>query len=311
MASQIVQSLGSVVNTTVSAAAGVLEGATLSSALKATQAPHHLYAGHDWSSLNLLEQWWARWVSGRTCTLMGNFLEMSKWIDDPVLATGIMSFILHEVTYFGRCIPWIIVDRVPYFRKYKLQDEKIPTPAEQWKCTKYVLMTHFTVELPQIWGFGPICEYFGMLTHHVPFPSWKAMTAQILLFFVFEDAFHYWAHRALHWGPLYKHIHKLHHSFSAFVAFPFGLATEYAHPLEVLILGTGTVGGPMLYTYLSGGNFHIITMEAFTGCYSTSFRWWDHMFGTDKGYKAKRERQRNARAAKAAAAAGGATKKTQ
>lgn len=80
MASQIVQSLGSVVNTTVSAAAGVLEGATLSSALKATQAPHHLYAGHDWSSLNLLEQWWARWVSGRTCTLMGNFLEMSKCI---------------------------------------------------------------------------------------------------------------------------------------------------------------------------------------------------------------------------------------
>lgn len=106
-----------------------------------------------------------------------------------------MSFILHEVTYFGRCIPWIIVDRVPYFRKYKLQDEKIPTPAEQWKCTKYVLMTHFTVELPQIWGFGPICEYFGMLTHHVPFPSWKAMTAQILLFFVFEDAFHYWCVR--------------------------------------------------------------------------------------------------------------------
>lgn len=49
----------------------------------------------------------------------------------------------------------------------------------------------------------------------------------------------------------------MHHKYSA----PFGLAAEYAHPLETIILGTGTVGGPMLYCYLTG-NFHIITMYA-------------------------------------------------
>jgi hypothetical protein len=35
-------------------------------------------------------------------------------------------------------------------RKYKLQDEKIPTAEQQWRCTKYVLLSHFTVELPQV-----------------------------------------------------------------------------------------------------------------------------------------------------------------
>ena len=97
------------------------------------------------------------------------------------------------------------------------------------------------------------------------------MLPQVALFFVFEEMFHYFgmdtrflvfarsplraAHQALHWGPLYKHIHKLHHKYAA----PFGLAAEYAHPAEVFILGTGTIAGPMLYCYFTR-NLHIVTV---------------------------------------------------
>jgi len=35
---------------------------------------------------------------------------------------GIMSFLMHEVVYFGRSLPWIVVDAIPYFRRYKLQE---------------------------------------------------------------------------------------------------------------------------------------------------------------------------------------------
>lgn len=49
----------------------------------ASAAASHIYAsGLDFSSLSLLEQWWARWY---------------MYIGDPVLATGIMSFAVHEV----------------------------------------------------------------------------------------------------------------------------------------------------------------------------------------------------------------------
>jgi methylsterol monooxygenase len=81
------------------------------------------------------------------------------------------------------------------------------------------------------------------------------MVWQIGWFFVMEDTFHYWMHRALHWGPLYKNIHKVHHQYSA----PFGLAAEYAHPAEVFILGFGTVGSPILYCAITR-NLHLITM---------------------------------------------------
>jgi methylsterol monooxygenase len=162
-----------------------------------------------------------------------------------------------------------------------------------------------------------MAEYFGLATHTVPFPSWTTIVPQIALFFVFEDTWHYFAHRALHYGPLYKHIHKMHHEYSA----PFGLAAEYAHPLEVLILGMGTIAGPLLYClvrpdlhivtvyiwivlrlfqavdahsgydfpwslrhwlpFWAGADHHDFHHMAFTNCYSTSFRWWDKLCGTE------------------------------
>ncbi|KAF8519304.1 hypothetical protein JB92DRAFT_3082295 [Gautieria morchelliformis] len=259
----------------------------------------------------MLEQWWAAWY---------------LWIGNPTIATGLMSFIMHEVVYFGRCVPWVLIDAIPYFKKWKLQPAKVPTRQEQWECTKLVLFSHFTIELPAIWLFHPIAEAFGMSTWHVPFPAWTTMAAQVVFFFFFEDAFHYFAHQALHYGPLYRNIHKIHHKYSA----PFGLAAEYAHPAEVLILGTGTLAGPFLYTAVysdlhifavyiwvtlrlcqavdahsgydfpwslqhifplwSGAEHHDFHHMAFVNNYSTSFRYLDFLFGTDNKYRAYKAR---------------------
>lgn len=284
-----------------------------------------LYAGTDFSKLSWAETQWANWY---------------MWIGNPIIATGLASFLMHEIVYFGRCIPWIIVDSIPYFRQWKLQPAKVPTAKEQWECTKQVLFSHFTIELPAIWLFHPMAESIGMTTWQVPFPSWKTQLPQIAFFFVFEDMCHFFAHQALHYGPLYRHIHKLHHKYSA----PFGLAAEYAHPAEVFILGTGTIMGPLLWCYFLG-NLHIITVYAwitlrlfqaidahsgydfpwslqriipfwsgadhhdfhhmaFTNNYSTSFRWFDRAFGTDDKYRAYRKRMD---AAKAEARAKGRT----
>lgn len=56
--------------------------------------------------LNVFERMWAAWYA---------------YMQNDVLATGIMSFVMHEVIYFGRSLPWIIIDRIPYFNKYKIQ----------------------------------------------------------------------------------------------------------------------------------------------------------------------------------------------
>lgn len=56
--------------------------------------------------LNTFERLWAAWYA---------------YMQNDVLATGIMSFLMHELVYFGRSLPWIIIDRMPAMNKYKIQ----------------------------------------------------------------------------------------------------------------------------------------------------------------------------------------------
>jgi methylsterol monooxygenase len=77
-----------------------------STSIHDSSAAVYAAAGTDFSKLNWFELQWAA---------------IYIWLGNPIFATGVMSFVMHEVVYFGRCIPWIIIDAMPYFRKWKLQ----------------------------------------------------------------------------------------------------------------------------------------------------------------------------------------------
>lgn len=212
-------------------------------------------------------------------------------------------------------------------QKYKVQPTKQIDSAMLIKCMKALLFSQFCVQLPLQLGFHPMAEWLGMRTYQVPFPTVSVMIIQVVLFMLFEDAYHYWMHRALHYGPFYKYIHKQHHEFQS----PFGIAAEYAHPIETVLLGVGTIGGPLLYVAATG-NLHLITVfvwltvrllqtvdahsgydfpvsfrnwmpfwagadfhdhhhMVFLGNYSSSFRFWDWTCGTDKRYNAWKQKQ--------------------
>ncbi|KAG8215747.1 hypothetical protein J3R82DRAFT_7645 [Butyriboletus roseoflavus] len=282
-------------------------------AAAAHETAQRLYAHVDLSKLGWLEQLWASWYI---------------WIDNPIIATGLMSFLLHEIVYFGRCVPWIIIDAIPYFQKWKLQPNKVPTAAEQWECTKQVLFSHFTIELPAVnlvvpshgrnVGDANLPSTLPTLgrpcSHKLPSSSCLKTCSTTLLTKPFTGEY------------CTSMFTRFHHKYSA----PFGLAAEYAHPAEVFILGTGTIAGPILYCSLTR-NLHIFTVYvwitlrlfqaidahsgydfpwslqhivpfwsgaehhdfhhmAFTNNFSTSFRWCDRLFGTDDKYREYRRR---------------------
>lgn len=56
--------------------------------------------------LNIAERLWTAWYA---------------WMQNDVLATGIMSFMMHELVYFGRSLPWIFIDSSGLLKNYKIQ----------------------------------------------------------------------------------------------------------------------------------------------------------------------------------------------
>ena len=122
-----------------------------------------------------------------------------------------------------------------------------------------ILKQHFLVEALPIWLFHPVCAKLG-ITYDVPFPNWKIQAIQIAIFFICEDFWHFVFHSLFHQGWFYKNIHKVHHKYAA----PFGLAAEYAHPVEVMALGVGTVGFPILYAYLATVYTNMPPLHLFT-----------------------------------------------
>lgn len=69
------------------------------------------------SQLNVAERLWAAWYA---------------WMQNDVLATGIMSFAMHELVYFGRSLPWIFIDSLGLFKGYKIQSVSIGNGCDVW-----------------------------------------------------------------------------------------------------------------------------------------------------------------------------------
>lgn len=59
--------------------------------VNATTAQNTLYPGVDFAALNWLETLWASYYI---------------WVGNPIIATGLMSFLLHEVRWRNRIDHW-------------------------------------------------------------------------------------------------------------------------------------------------------------------------------------------------------------
>eukprot|EP00183_Erythrolobus_madagascarensis_P002212 CAMPEP_0185850162 /NCGR_PEP_ID=MMETSP1354-20130828/4402_1 /TAXON_ID=708628 /ORGANISM="Erythrolobus madagascarensis, Strain CCMP3276" /LENGTH=306 /DNA_ID=CAMNT_0028550805 /DNA_START=417 /DNA_END=1337 /DNA_ORIENTATION=+ len=251
----------------------------------------------------------------------------------PVMLKTVVTFVLHELFYWGCYVPFFVMDQIPSFRKWKIQGDVVNTGVTHWKCAKLIIMNHLAVVLPLVF-VSHLFEGVSLQTD-ANLPSLSTMALQVLVCFIIEDFLFYWGHRALHTRLLYRLIHHVHHEFSA----PLGLAAEYAHPVEVIFLGMATVVGPFLlnahivttwvYLFLrclqtvechsgydfpwslnrwfplyGGADFHDHHHKHYSGNYASIFTWTDAVHGTDEAYrKWKADQQRDRDNTLAAAAA--------
>lgn len=174
-------------------------------------------------------------------------------IDRTIFA--MLTPIFHITAYIFFNAFFALCDQNKWFAQYKLPRSNLTAPT-----SPLILRTLFEASLSQIVGgpllayyVYPIFKYFGMAPLNSPLPSPLVIFYHVSLMHIFNDIFFYFSHRLLHWGPLYKTIHKQHHEYKATIS----IAAEFAHPIEYLFSDVlPTIGGGMVL----GSHPHVTIM---------------------------------------------------
>lgn len=255
-----------------------------------------------------------------------------SWVLDNFshfVIAGPLTFVFHEFVYFTAWLPWLFMDQFAYFKRWKIQPDKTADTNTVLKCLKRLLLSHVFVQLPMQLMFHWVARFFGF-SMSLPLPPVRDLLWQLPTFFVIEDFYFYWVHRGLHHKSVYKYVHKVHHEHTH----PFGIAAEYAHPVETFVLGIGTLLGPLLFAkhmttlwawlfvrlwetiedhsgydlpfnptnlipFWGGAVHHDFHHKTFKGPYSSIFTWCDFFFGTDKEFRTQQMKLRNGTESKA------------
>ncbi|KAI9332819.1 hypothetical protein BDR26DRAFT_806273 [Obelidium mucronatum] len=196
-----------------------------------------------------------------------NYLEQT-WFNlfqggiNPSIKLTVIIFMLHQIVYYLGCLPYIILDHVPSFKKYKLQPDQTVSRAAFRNVFTYVILVQLLVLLPVTPLIKPVTETLGMKFFEAPLPSVSSIFFQCTFFVIVEDMLFYWGHRALHWGILYKYIHKHHHKYHV----SFGIDAEYVSLSDALVLGVGFFLGPVIWSVATMGDsdysLHVVSFLA-------------------------------------------------
>lgn len=225
---------------------------------------------------------------------------------------AVMPTIVVTLSYLvGTFASWLL-ERAPSQAGYKIQ-AKVHSTSTWRECLRHVFFHKLTSEIPLTFAGYPVFVWLGV-KKDLPLPGAGTVLVTLAACFVIEDAWHYMAHRSLHAKWAYAKIHHIHHKYTT----PFGAAANYAHPLETLYTGFGTllpvmILRPHLSTMLlwvvvrqwqaisvhvgfelpwrpsrflpllGGARFHDVHHQKFTCNYAPTFVWWDRLLGTADG----------------------------
>lgn len=241
-----------------------------------------------------------------------------------LFAIAVFGSAIYHMALTGLLNIWpIMMQNIPCLQKFKIQQSKAPPSAHEWfHVFTHIGASQLLVQLPLITGQYYFMEYFKIPYDYDSMPSFADVIWRLVLSLMIDDAWVYFGHRALHHRSIYRHIHKVHHTYTS----PFAPDAEYEHPVETVVLGTGFFLACMFFTnhlvtmwawlyvrllvtydshsgydlplsmfrlipFYNGSREHDWHHQFFNGMYAPTFTYWDELFGTNAQFK-EHERKR-------------------
>ena len=156
----------------------------------------------------------------------------------PLTLSGLVIPCLVLVVYWLHGLLHLAVDvsRWPPLYQYKIQQSRHLDTAR----LPQLVLTLVTVQASV---FLPVCYLLALLSVKTDYGLWleeddlqlpsnRAICLHILGFAIVDEILFYLTHRLAHHKSLYRHVHKVHHEWTA----PLALASDYCHPAEHLLV---------------------------------------------------------------------------
>ena len=156
----------------------------------------------------------------------------------PLTLTGLIIPGLVLLVYWVHGLLHLAVDlsRWPPLYQYKIQATKHLTPSRLPRLFSTLATVQLGVFLPLCYLLGPVSVKtdYGLWVEasHLALPTNRDICLHILGFAVVDEILFYSSHRLAHHRSLYRHVHKVHHEWTA----PLALSSDYCHPLEHLLV---------------------------------------------------------------------------
>jgi len=149
----------------------------------------------------------------------------------PLMLIGLVIPGLVLLIYWVHGLLHLLLDIFQWQPLYQYKIQK--TKHLDTKRLPSLFRTLLTV---QLLVFLPICFCFGYISVHTSFglsitrylPTPRALFVNQVGYALVDEVLFYAMHRLAHHRLLYRHVHKIHHEWTA----PIALASDYCHPLE-------------------------------------------------------------------------------
>ena len=109
--------------------------------------------------------------------------------------------------------------------------QRYPGNKDIWHEIKYSISTAVIFGIILIWVMWASKNRYTLIYYPIDKYGYGYYVISILLMIFIHDAYFYWTHRFLHWKPMFKIAHKVHHHSTN----PTPFASYCFHPIEALI----------------------------------------------------------------------------
>lgn len=131
-----------------------------------------------------------------------------------------------------------------FLLRYKIQPTaNVPINRKKLRSALFWVFFNLTiVGLPLMYVAFMLMKWRGC-SFGRELPTFHWVVFELVIFSLVEEVFFYYSHRLLHHPLFYRHIHKMHHEWTA----PIGITSIYAHPIEHIFSNmVPPVAGPLL-----------------------------------------------------------------